>query len=79
MNIEFVDHASTKDLETRGSFIGNWHHNYNSKEQYKTELRKIIFEPVEAAIMAGESVEIYKTTKANGENAQVSYVPSLDS
>jgi hypothetical protein len=48
-------------------------------DEHKKNVRRIIFKPIEDALLSGEaSVSVYKTNKANGENAQVSYCGSLD-
>ncbi|CAG9319447.1 unnamed protein product [Blepharisma stoltei] len=79
MSFEFLNQADTKDLEIAGSFVGNFSLNYSKAEAHKEELRKVIFEGVEKAIRNGETVDVYKTVKANGENAQISYFQPLDS
>mmetsp|Transcript_6287 Transcript_6287/g.6174 ORF Transcript_6287/g.6174 Transcript_6287/m.6174 type:complete len:433 (+) Transcript_6287:344-1642(+) len=76
---EFTFQNNTKNLNTLGSFAGNFPIRYNSQDSQRELLRKIIFYDAEEAIIReGASVEVYKTNKANGENAQVSYARPID-
>ena len=62
-------------------------HNFISREAryredylngYQTLVKNMIFAPLKKAILEGHKVEVITTLKANGENTQISYVPSLD-
>lgn len=58
---------------------GTFNASVNSRfDQHKKNVRRIIFKPVEDALLSGSAVTVYKTNKANGENAQVSYFSSFD-
>lgn len=68
--IEFLDQNQTANINTHGSFCGNFIENYPQSDRHKIELRKIIFSEAENAILKeNSSVSCYKLLKANGENA----------
>lgn len=75
IKLEFLQ--QNKSLGTQGSFFGN---SPMRQAGYQEAVRKTIFHEIEESILhSGASIDIYRLSKANGENAQVSYFPSLDS
>ncbi|CAG9316056.1 unnamed protein product [Blepharisma stoltei] len=75
---EFTFQCNTKDLNTIGSFAGNYPLIY-SQDPQRELMRKLIFYDVEETIIRkGLSVDVYRTTQANGESAQISYSRQLD-
>ena len=77
MKFEYVQHSKTKNLDRLGSFAGNYPKLSGTSES--EILRHTIFFEAENAILKERAaIDIYKATKADGENAQISYVDSLD-
>eukprot|EP00361_Fabrea_salina_P001476 CAMPEP_0202430446 /NCGR_PEP_ID=MMETSP1345-20130828/3886_1 /ASSEMBLY_ACC=CAM_ASM_000843 /TAXON_ID=342563 /ORGANISM="Fabrea Fabrea salina" /LENGTH=1162 /DNA_ID=CAMNT_0049041933 /DNA_START=84 /DNA_END=3572 /DNA_ORIENTATION=+ len=78
IKLEYVQQSNTKNLDKLGSFAGNYPKLSGTSES--EILRHTIFFEAENAILREEAaIDIYKTNKANGENAQISYVGCLDS
>lgn len=76
---EFTYQQNTKNLNLDGSFVGNFPIRYNSNDSTKEQLRRIIFYEVEQAILTEKvGIDVYKSDKANGENAQISYSRIID-
>lgn len=76
--IEYSQQSNTQNLDSSGSFVGNYGFKFTGQNDYKNNLRAVIFLDVERAILSGQHVSIYKMNKANGENAQVSYYKKID-
>lgn len=79
MCLPYVQQASTQNLDGLGSFDGNFPKVYRGRDEYMEELRKVIFfEPEQSMLKDRARIDVYKTNKANGENAQVSYCAELE-
>ena len=57
---------------------GNMSTEWLNNRKEDRNLRNVIFNDIEKALINGSSIEIYKTLKANGENAQISYMKKYD-
>jgi len=79
MCLPYVQQANTQNLDGLGSFDGNFGKVYRGRDEYLEELRKVIFFEVEQSMTRDRaSIDVYKTNKANGENAQVSYCREME-
>ena len=65
---EETDHFKVKKPKTKKS---------KTQDNDSEILRKILFFDVEKALIAGKSILVYKTEKANGENVQIAYSSTL--
>ena len=78
MCLPYVQQSSTSNLDSQGSFTGNFAKVYRGRDSYLEELRKVIFSEVEQSMIRDRvAIDVYKTNKANGENAQVAYSREL--